>query len=84
MENKALLSLLCRGIIVYLKYKSICPIVRIGSPLPPRLQESLSPPLEPKEGEQHFLAGEGVGGPNADDRIESLHCLKSSKLYFWW
>ncbi len=24
-------------------------------------------PLDPKRGEQHSLAGEGVGGPNSDD-----------------
>ncbi len=30
---------------------------------------SVSPPLDPKGGEQHSLAGEG-GGPNSDDWIE--------------
>jgi hypothetical protein len=31
------------------------------------------PPLDPKE--QHSLAGEGVGGANSDDWIESLYTL---------
>jgi hypothetical protein len=35
-------------------------IVGIGSPPPPPLKVSVSPPLDPK-GEQHSIAGEGVG-----------------------
>ncbi len=67
-------SLSRRGIIVivYLEYQSVGPIVGIGSPhtlirkwmcLPPRIQ---------REGEQHSLAVEGVGGPNSHDWIEGL------------
>jgi hypothetical protein len=48
-----------RGIVVYLEYQSVCPIVRIGSPLP---QVSVSPPLDPKGGQQS-LVGEGCGDP---------------------
>jgi hypothetical protein len=42
--------------------------------VPPPLQDSVSPPLNSKKGggKQHSRAGEGVGGPNSDDLIESL------------
>ncbi len=53
-------------------YQSVRPFVRIRSPHP-LSQASVSPPLDPRErGEQHSLADEGVGGPNSDDRTESL------------
>ncbi len=55
-----------RGIIVHIKYQSVCPCVGIKCPRPrpPLLlpQASVSPPLVPKEEEQYLLAGEGVGG----------------------
>ncbi len=34
-------------------------------PLTPHPQANVSPPLEPKGGGQHLLAGEGVGGANS-------------------
>ncbi len=47
--------------------------VVIGSSpsLPP--QASVSPSLDPTvQGDEHHLAGEGMGGPNSDNRTESL------------
>jgi hypothetical protein len=41
-------------------------------PPPPHPYVSGSPPLDPKGGEPHSFAVEGVGGPNADDWIEGL------------
>ncbi len=37
------------GVILYLEYQSVCPIVGIGPP-PPSPQASVSPPLDPKGG----------------------------------
>ncbi len=64
-------SLGCRGIIVYLEYQSVCPIVGFDTPTPSSESERVSS-LGSKGGEQHSLAGEGVGGPNSDDWIEAV------------
>jgi hypothetical protein len=43
------------------------PVVGIGTPPPPHTQAIVSlPPLVWGGGAKHLLAGEGVGGPNAD------------------
>jgi len=42
------------------------------NPSPPKL---VCAPLGPKGGEQHYLAGERIRGPNSDDWIESLALL---------
>jgi hypothetical protein len=41
-------------------------------PPPPHPKVSVSPLGSKGGGEQHSLAGEGVGGPNSDDWIEGL------------
>jgi hypothetical protein len=42
-------------------------------PPPPLPQASVLPPwTKGGRGEQHSLAGEGVGGPNSDDWLESV------------
>ncbi len=61
----------CRGIILNLEYQVVCHVVGIRPPPPPP-QTSVSPPLDPKGGGRHSLAGERVGRPNSDDWIESL------------
>ncbi len=61
-----------RGILVYLEYQSICPIVRIGSPHPLTRKRACLPLGPEGGGEQHSLAAKGVGGLNSDDWIESL------------
>jgi hypothetical protein len=38
----------------------------------PHPEVNVPPPLDPKGGEQHSLAVEGVGGPNSHDWIEGL------------
>jgi hypothetical protein len=83
MEINALVYLFRRWIIVYLEYQSVCPIVEVGSPTPSPASECVSS-LGPKGGEQHYLAGPGVGGPNSDDWIETCTVLKvkSSEFYF--
>ncbi len=49
----------------------VCPIVGIGHPHPrPRKRVCLPPWTQ--RGEQHSLAVEEVGGPNADDWTEGL------------
>jgi hypothetical protein len=50
---------------------------------PPPPKASVSLPLGPKGvGEQHSFAGEGLGGPNSADWIESLAlCILSDPLY---
>ncbi len=58
-----------RGIIAYIEYQSVCSFVGFGSPPP---TASVSPPLDPKVGKQHSLAGEGIWRPNSDDWTESL------------
>jgi hypothetical protein len=67
-----------RGIIVFLVYQSVCPVVEIGSlNSTPSLR---SPPLDPG-GEQHSLAS---GGPNSDGRTESLAiCKLCAPRYSW-
>ncbi len=47
---------------IYIKYQSVCPFVGIRPPPLPSPHASVSPPLDPKKGEQNSLAGEGVGG----------------------
>jgi hypothetical protein len=64
----------CGAIMVYIKYQSAClhvPLSELGHPTPSPASECVSP-LGPKWGEQHSLAGEGVGGRNSDDCTESL------------
>jgi hypothetical protein len=41
-------------------------------PPPPQPQASLVPPPLGPKGETHSLAGEGVGGPNSDERTDTL------------
>ncbi len=62
----------CKVIIVHIEYQNVCPFVGIGSPLPPRQQASVSPPLGPKGGGATLPCGWGGGGPNSDDWKESL------------
>jgi hypothetical protein len=51
-----------QGIILCIEYWSVCPFVGIGSPRLPPPKASVSPPwIQTGEGEQHSLAGEGVG-----------------------
>jgi hypothetical protein len=57
-----------RGIIAYLEYQSVCPIVGIGSPPSPA-------PWSQRGGNTHSQV-RGSGGPNSDDWTESLHCKK--------
>jgi hypothetical protein len=57
---------------LYIEYQSVCPFVGIEFPLPPPPQASVSPPWTQREGEQHSLADEEVGGPNSDNWTESL------------
>ncbi len=60
-------------IIVYIEYQSVFPFVGIGGGGHPLRRKRLcNPPLDPKWGGQHLLAGEGVGGPHLDDWTESL------------
>jgi hypothetical protein len=63
------------GVIIFcIECQSVCHFVGIGSPRPhtPSPQASVSSPLGSKGGEQHSLAGEGLGGHNSDDWTESL------------
>ncbi len=47
------------------------PSSELVPPTPSSESERVSP-LGSKGGEQHSLAGEGVGGPNSDDWIEAV------------
>jgi hypothetical protein len=62
----------------------------MGPPTPPLASECVPPLCIQKVGggEQHSLAGEGVGGPNSDDWIESLTlctlcCIKDIEVKCW-
>ncbi len=76
-------SLGCQGIIVYLEYQSVCPIVGIGTPPPSSESERVSP-LGSKGGSNTLLQVMGWGELNSDDWI--LHAGGPSSVnyfYFW-
>jgi hypothetical protein len=54
------------------------PSSELAPPNPSSASECVSP-LDPKGGEQHSLSGEGVGGPNSNERIEKpgTLCIQS-------
>ncbi len=86
-ENYIALELLCNSIMLLIVRKAqsiqcqaFYPVVRIGSPPPSHLQESVASPLLVPSGEAHSLAWEGVGGPNSDEGTDTsgtLGVLKS-------
>jgi hypothetical protein len=70
--------------IQYIEYQSVCPFVLIGPPHPlHRKRKWLHPSLEDRSGGggTQLLPGEGVGGPNSDEGIESLVLYCMYKLY---
>ncbi len=70
-----------RGTVVHLEYRSVCPIVGIGSPwpLPPPPQASVSPPLDPKRGGESIplLRVRGRGGPIRTTGWKAWHSVDS-------
>ncbi len=48
------------------------PPFELAPPPPSPARECVGPPLVPKGGGQHSLAGEGAGGANSDDWREIL------------
>ncbi len=72
-------SLGCRGIIVYLEYQSVCPIVGIGSPHPLlRNRECLPPWIQSKGGSNTLLQVRGWGDSIRTTGIEAVAiCLLS-------
>ncbi len=74
-NNPMLIIILCwiaelHKVHMYLEYHSVCPLVRIGTPLTPLPQASLSPPPP-----AHLPLGVGVGVPIRDDWRKSLSTL---------
>jgi hypothetical protein len=88
----------CTGMYIYIacltEYKecqAFCLFVWIG---PPHPQASVAPPPLGPRGETHWLAGEGVGGPNSNEGTDTLvlyvyynpstacqHCLTGRGLW---
>jgi hypothetical protein len=79
-ENGCSKVLPCRGIMVYMEYKSVCPFVGIRFPLPPA---SVSPPGTQRSEEQHSLAGEGLEDPIPTTGKKAWHSvLQFCERYF--
>ncbi len=70
---------------MYIEYQSVCPFVGIESHIPPPPQARVSSPLDPKGGEQHTVAGEGVVGPNigrinVQKAWHSVYCVVGNEM----
>ncbi len=65
---------------IYLECHIVCPLVRIGTPIPSPASECVPPGTK---GGTHSSAGEGVGGPNSDDWRTSLAlCILGGEVSF--
>jgi hypothetical protein len=63
------------GIIVYIDYQSVRFFVGIGYATNSPASECVSPLYPNVEGQQHWLADEGVGGPSSDDWRKAWHSV---------
>jgi hypothetical protein len=67
-------------LLVY-RYYCVCPLVQIGTPLPPLPLASVTPfPSRNQRGGHTHLWAKGWGGPNSDDwRTLSTLCMEKSR-----